>query len=684
MTAFHNFAKAIQQRFEQLSQHELFVTNPDKDALWSAYLNTFPKGTNPIFRERTEHDCSCCRQFIKNLANVVALVDGKLLTLWDNPEAFEYPYDVVATALREFTRGHPISGLFRAELPQYGAVSNIERLEDGSTREWKHLHGNVLRRHQAVSDSAAQQGQYATSVAMFKRALGLSVDEHGNPQKGLTPYAFKTVLELIDNNSLYRGAEFRASVQAFYDLGQQFVKTPLGEASDVFLWTTAANPVVRIRNTSIGSLLDDLSNGVPLEQAVIAYEKKVAPENYKRSSALITPRMIDDAMQTVNSLGLRDALDRRFATLKDVSVNDVLWVDNGVRSQMKDSLVEGLLAAAVPAVNAKAEAQAIPVSIDAFMSLILPQASEIKALVKNVQQGNLMSLTAPVHVDSGQLFKWGNDFAWSYKGNLTDSIKEKVKAAGGNTNAALRISLGWFNGDDLDLHVIQPDGKRIYFGYKDGKLDVDMNAGGPRNSTDPVENISFTRPQDGTYKVLINQFALRSRDNPGFVIELEADGQVQQFSYRKPLANKTTLIVGDLVYRDGRIVEVKFDSDVVGGSQPTAVWGITTETFVPVSTVLLSPNHWHGQAIGNKHYLFILEGCASDEPARGIYNEYLIPALDKHRKVFEVLASKTLCPVVPEQLSGLGFSETKRDTLTVQVTLGNQRKTYAISFGASA
>lgn len=31
-----------------------------------------PAGTNPIFRERTEHDCSCCRNFVKNLGNVVA------------------------------------------------------------------------------------------------------------------------------------------------------------------------------------------------------------------------------------------------------------------------------------------------------------------------------------------------------------------------------------------------------------------------------------------------------------------------------------------------------------------------------------------------------------------------------------------------------------------------------------
>lgn len=684
MTAFHNFAQAVQARFAALSQHELFVTNPDKDALWSAYLNAFPKGTNPIFRERTEHDCSCCRQFIKNLANVVALVDGKLLTLWDNPEAFEYPYDVVATALREFTRGHPINGLFRAELPQYGAVSNIERLEDGSTREWKHLHGNVLRRHQAVSDSAAQQGQYATSVAMFKRALGMP-NEAGEAQQGIRIDAITTVLDLIDSNSLYRGAEFRASVQQFFDLGKQMAFLKPGQETDAFVWATSSNPVVRIRNTSIGTLLTDLSEGVDLQTAVASFEKKVAPENYKRPTALITSRMIEDALKTVNELGLRDALDRRFAKLSDVSVNDVLWVDNAARTQMKDSLASALLAAAVPAVG-PVDKQAIRIDIERFLTDVLPQASEIKALVRNIHQGNLMTLTAPVHADSGQLFKWGNDFAWMYRGNLTDSIKEKVKRAGGNTNAPLRISLAWFNSDDLDIHVFEPNGNRIYFGNPCGKLDVDMNraAVGPNNNAiDPVENVSFTLPSDGVYRVAVNNYSKRGTSNPGFVIELESHGQVQQFSYAKALRGSETVVVGSFNVAGGKIGKVEF-KDLTGGSQPTQVWGITTENFVPVSSVMLSPNHWHGQAVGNKHYLFTLDGCLSDEPTRGIANEYLVPALDKHRKVFEVLGAKTMCPVVPEQLSGLGFSSTKRDTLTVQVATGNQRKTYEITFGGEA
>ena len=117
-----------------------------------------------------------------------------------------------------------------------------------------------------------------------------------------------------------------------------------------------------------------------------------------------------------------------------------------------------------------------------------------------------------------------------------------------------------------------------------------------------------------------------------------------------------------------------------GRTTPTAVWGISTETFVPVSTVLLSPNHWHGQAIGNKHYLFVLEGCASDEPARGIYNEYLIPALDKHRKVFELVGAKTKVAPSDDQLSGLGFSSTKPAVVTVRLEHKRGRPLFNIHF----
>ena len=95
---------------------------------------------------------------------------------------------------------------------------------------------------------------------------------------------------------------------------------------------------------------------------------------------------------------------------------------------------------------------------------------------------------------------------------------------------------------------------------------------------------------------------------------------------------------------------------------------MATEQFHKVSVVMNSPNHWDGQAVGNKHYFFMLEGAKQPGTTRGFYNEYLRNELNEHRKVFEHLAGKMKVPASDEQLSGLGFSDTQRNELTVKVT----------------
>ena len=41
---------------------------------------------------------------------------------------------------------------------------------------------------------------------------------------------------------------------------------------------------------------------------------------------------------------------------------------------------------------------------------------------------------------------------------MTDGVTQRVEAAGGNVHAELRVSLSWYNFDDLDLHAVTPDG----------------------------------------------------------------------------------------------------------------------------------------------------------------------------------------------------------------------------------
>ncbi len=79
-------------------------------------------------------------------------------------------------------------------------------------------------------------------------------------------------------------------------------------------------------------------------------------------------------------------------------------------------------------------------------------------------------------------------------------------------------------------------------------------------------------------------------------------------------------------------------------------------------------------AYGNKHTFFLLDGAKNDEPTRGIYNEFLHPRLETHRKVFEVIGDKTKCQPIDNQLSGLGFSSTKHDSVIVRVGMQGKRQ----------
>ena len=80
---FRDFKLAIQRQFNVIKTHELFRTQADKYGMWDVYLDSFPDGTNPIFRERTEHDCNCCKYFIRAVGNMVAVIDGKVVSIWD-------------------------------------------------------------------------------------------------------------------------------------------------------------------------------------------------------------------------------------------------------------------------------------------------------------------------------------------------------------------------------------------------------------------------------------------------------------------------------------------------------------------------------------------------------------------------------------------------------------------------
>jgi len=685
---FPSFARLVAGAFQRIvkSGDPVFVSSVAGDDLYDTYIKSFPEGTNPIFVKETEHSCSTCKGFIRRAGGTVAVNEaGHVSTVWDDAAAkAPHPYNVVAGALRDMVQANPIADLFRVSSKEASFGAPQSRSQDRTTLKvttWNHLHTGEIPSQFRVASPGEVCGAYRTSVEVFQRGL-----------TELTPGALDTVMELITSNALYRGEEQKGAVAKFQKAQKAYLK--LGEKErHTFAWARAQDSAARFRNTAIGTLVVDLSEGVDLERAVRSFESKVAPGNYKRPTALVTPGMVATAMKTIKELDLESALERRLATLADISVRDVLWVSGDAKPLMRGG-IEGLLMAHVQSTNtANVDVgRAEDITLEELQTRILPTATGLELLFDNGHVGNLMVITAPVNSEPKSLFRWSNDFGWSYAGSVTDGIRERVKAAGGRVEgASLRVSLSWGNFDDLDLHAYEPAGRgaaamggHIYFGARQGwtggRLDVDMNAGRGTTRT-PVENIVWTsRVPDGAYRVSVHNYAQRETSDVGFTVEVECAGQLSHFTFNKAVKNNGEVPVCTLHMKDGVISNIEAgDPGITSAAVKQTKWGLTTGQFVKVNMVTLSPNYWSDNRVGNRHTFFVLDGCACDDELRGIYNEFLSSKLEPHRKVFELIGDKTKCRPVEGGLAGIGVSSTKNDTITLRVRNGSGQRTYNVS-----
>lgn len=654
---FVKFKAKVAKQFEMMKGSTLFRTDAPKDGMWETYLKAFPEGTNPLFREKTVYDCSCCRQFIKNVGNVVIVQDNKLVSIWDILIDEEPNFQIVADALSAYVKSFPIKNIFLSKESTAGKDKDFDQIA-GNTVTFHHFFINIPKVLVHKTGMGTVLADKLADHDVLKRSL-----------TDLTQDSVDTVAELIAQNSIYRGEEFEKDIANFSRMKKEF-DTLSEEDKDNFVWAASVGSykgVVRMRNTPIGTLLTDLSEGRDLEIAVNAFESIVAPENYKRSTALVTKAMVDNAKATLEKLGLTSALNRRFATIDDVHINNILFTDK-TATVSKDVFEE--IASDAPVKNlSKVEV----VSIDKFLSDILPNATSIEALVENTHAGNFVSLIAPSDPTAGNLFKWNNKFSWSYVGEVADSIKERVKQMGGNVTGDLCCRLSWFNYDDLDLHMFEPKGYAIYFHNKrllspcKGMLDVDMNAGG-RTSRTPVENIFYSNRatmDEGIYTLVVHNYSKRETVDVGFEVEIDYLGTVTHFSYNKAMRTGERVIVAKFKYTRAKGIE--FIESLPSTQTSKTNWNVKTMTYTKVKAIMLSPNYWEDNAIGNKHYFFMLDDCISEGTVRGFYNEFLKGELNEHRKVFEIVGSKIKLEDSPHQLSGLGFSSTRRSSLKCRV-----------------
>lgn len=670
---FKKFKTEMQKHFKKITKdvNTLFEVEVDKDELWSLYLNSFPEGTNEIFRNRSEHDCSCCRQFIKNFGNVIAIENGIITNIWEFETNSEI-YQPVVNALSQYIKSKNVSNIYVSKIKKIGTDFNFE-LNTKAPIKWEHFY--IELEDKFVNKTSKSEGEIKGENKDLRNVFKRSLDE-------ITIESVEVVIELISQNSLYRGEEWLNNLKEFLNYKKKYQKLTEIE-KDIFTWENfkkSGVAVTKIKNHSIGTLLINISEQMDLETAIKKYEDIVAPQNYKRPKPIYTQKMLDEARKTIEELGFSNSLYRRYATLDDITINNILFSNKDASKRINKNDIFDNMEKEIT-INPKKFNKVEEITIEKFIKDVIPTTKEIEVMLENKHTKNMVSLIAPKSSDSKNMFKWDNNFSWAYTGNITDSsMKENVKSAGGKVDGVLRFSIQWnendYNNDDFDAHCIEPNGNHIYFSnkknqYTTGELDIDIT--NPEKNSVAVENITWSNKNkmiEGKYKFYVNNYAHRGGKD-GFTAEIEYDGQIFSFIYNKPLKDREDIYVAEVTLKDGIFTIKELLSSSVSSKE---VWGLNTNKFIPVSTVMLSPNYWNEQqGIGNKHYFFMLKDCVNLENPNGFYNEFLKEELSKHKKVFEALGNKISLEETKDQLSGIGFSSTQSNELIVKVKGTSER-----------
>jgi len=716
MSKFSEFSKKIEERFSDIQNNgKLFRSSVDGNKLWDLYISSFKKGDNPVFRdpESSTNNCNLDKSFIRRYGNVVAIDESyKIVTMWDLVLEEDDVYRSSCENMSKILKSAPIKDVFFEtfdelnDLPyekinksqivyKLGFESNFKTytkeeaekfgvVTPGKSYQFFHFHG-VLNKKFVDSSGKSQAtilSDYRQSKDVFKRGLEeIPID------------TLELVRDLINQGSLLDGKTHLYKIEQIIPFKNEYEKLS-SKQKDNWCWVTSYNlPFSKFRNELIGTLCVELAEGVELNTACRTWNKRVDPANFMKATAPLTESMKKVAMKDFYELGYTDnSIKRRFATIDDINVNEILHSNVG-SGEVKTASVFDSVIPSKPTRHKRSQFDGIEeVSIEKFMSDILPTCTSVEAFVENRMGGNFVALTT-VDKESKNMFKWSNPFSWTFRGNLAGKslIKEAVKGRGGNIDGVLNVRLHFPDTtNDYDLHLEEPGGYDICYRNVrkespfSGMLDLDaQGVDGNQTPEKRVENITYSdlnKMKNGSYKVYIVDYS-GNRFKADFFIEIEHGGEITSLKFDKSRSNGNTAEVCIIKLKDGEFkIETSEKMEITSSNTVSkSIFNIDTNQFHKVNLVCLSPNHWGDNNSGNKHYMFMIDGCRSDVSLRSFHNENLNSELVGHRKVMEVVGLTSMLEPTEKQLCGLGFNATVKDDLILKL-YGTFKRTIKVKF----
>ncbi|MDD4971995.1 MAG: hypothetical protein PHT07_21420, partial [Paludibacter sp.] len=540
--------KLIQAQFDRMcATGKLFRSSLTGQQVWDLYINGFMPKHNSIFRDPNSsiHNCNLCKNFLRRYGNIVSVDENyNIVTIFDidAPEEFKAVVTSLSHCIKDvmilsevffetFTELHslPYESCNKNNAKfKLGIDKNVKRyskeeaekfgvVTPGEIRSFTHLHLYIPKQFVDMSGKSivAIMAEYRDAKNVFQRAM-----------QEIPLDTLNLVKDLINQGSLLDGQTHLYKIEQFIPFKRKYDEMEASKR-DNWCWVNSYKlPIAKFKNELIGVLCTELAEGKELNDACQAWNKRVDPANYMKATAPITSKQIEEARKFVEENGYTESFDRRFANIDDIKASEIKHINVGDGKLKAVSIFDNVKSTSTR--HKRSEFDGVDeVPIEKFMQDILPACTSVEAFLSNKFDGNMVSLTTANNKESKPIFKWNNNYSWTFNGNLAGKsmIKENVKNAGGKIEGILRCSLQWNDGDtegivDFDLHCNEKQGEEIYYAHKQsyrtgGWLDVDMI----RPAKIGIENITWQKKlRDMEYLFFVRNFD--GGRNTGFKAEI--------------------------------------------------------------------------------------------------------------------------------------------------------------------
>lgn len=397
---YPEFSMMLKDEFTKKMKEDIPLFTTDIEDLFEIFLNNLPS------EARQHYTCNACRHFVNKYGKLVTINDkGEMKpVMWDfdAPGIFKKSVSMMNKAVLKSN----IRGMF---------FTDVNILGQPITGEWTHM--NVL----VPSSSKSLHRDRLTTVYQL---MAEKQEDFRILKSSLKEYPIKTInqaLTLLTNNALFRSEKCLGVAAWFADLHTKYSLTKNSKIKNNLIWYSVAiapTGFCHIKNSIIGTLLDDIKDGCDFNAISRRFAEKMDPSKYQRPQADPSVGNIMVAEKIVETLGIKESLSRRYARLDEI---EKIWSPKETVANSSDC--GGVFSHLKPKNTEDDSIMRIPPIImtwKKFLETVLPLAESIEYYVDNFKRSginNYSAIVTAVNPEAKPIIQWDNinkrnPFSW--------------------------------------------------------------------------------------------------------------------------------------------------------------------------------------------------------------------------------------------------------------------------------